>query len=142
MTLSAAKNIYQAKLVHVVFNSYCELSVKEGERVRRAAKSGEQLMLLIYLSQSPYHSRLIIFWASTQNKEGLQVFARDIALRDFDNVVVSGMVVNEKVHSAKAQVNRRSEKEVPELSHWQEEADSIIMSHIAGLLTMVLRGLS
>ena len=52
------------------------------------------------------------------------------------------MVVNEKVQSAKAQVIRRSEKEVPELSNWQEEADSIIISHIAGLLTMVLRGLS
>ena len=67
---------------------------------------------------------------------------RDIALEDFGNIVVSGMVVNEKVQSAKAKVNRRSEKEVPELSNWQEEADSIIISHIAGLLTMVLRGLS
>ena len=68
--------------------------------------------------------------------------ADNIALRDFDNVVVTGMIENEKVQSAKAQVNRRSEKEVPELSKWQEEAYSINISHIAGRLTMVLRGLS
>ena len=41
------------------------------------------------------------------------------------------MVVNEEVESVKAQINRRSEKEVPELLNWQEEADSRLMSHIA-----------
>ena len=56
---------------------------------------------------------------------------RYIALREFDDIVVSGIVLNEEVHSAKAQINRRSEIEVPELSNWQEEADSRLISHIA-----------
>ena len=37
--LPISKFVCQAKLFHVVFDSYCELSVKEWERVRRAAKS-------------------------------------------------------------------------------------------------------
>ena len=124
VTLSAAKNICQPKLVHVVFDSYCELSVKEGERVRRAAKLGAHFEVVDISGSVPIPQQ-----------------ADNMALRDFDNVVVSGMIENEKVQSAKAQVNRRSGKEVPELSKWQEEAYSINISHIAGRLTIVLRGL-
>ena len=41
------------------------------------------------------------------------------------------MVVNREVQSAKAQIYQRSEIEVPKLSYWQEEANSILISHIA-----------
>ena len=36
----ATKNICHGKRVRVVFDSFCELSVKEGVRVRKPAKSG------------------------------------------------------------------------------------------------------
>ena len=54
----------------------------------------------------PIPQQIEKFWASTQNKEGLQVLARDIALRGVHSVVASGMVVNEAVQSAKAQINQ------------------------------------
>ena len=50
VTLSAAKHICQAQRVHVVFDSYCELSVKEGERVHREAKSIDVDMSVPYCS--------------------------------------------------------------------------------------------
>ena len=36
------------------------------------------------------------FWASSMNKENLQLVAREVAERDLEDVVVSGMVINKE----------------------------------------------
>ena len=65
VTFSAAKNICQAKRVHVVFDTYCELSVKEGERVHRAAKS-----INVDISESvPILQHVVKLWANTKKKK-------------------------------------------------------------------------
>ena len=105
--------------------------MKEEEQVRRAANSGGTIDVVDISESVLIPQRIEKFWASTQNKEGLQVLARDIALRDVDSVVASGTVVNEEVQPAKAQNNRRSEIEVSELSNWKAEVDCRLISHIA-----------
>ena len=115
VTLSAPKNVFQAQKVHVVFDSYCELSVKKGSESVVQQIQAAQLMLLIYLSQSPYHSKLRNFGQALKPKTVFR-FCPGIVLRDVDSVVASGMVVNGEVQSAKAQINRRSEIEVSALA--------------------------
>lgn len=70
------------------------------------------------------------FWSSSKNKEGLQLLARSIALRDLSNIVVSGMVANDEI-KAQFKVQPGSAVDVPTCSSWQEEADCRLICHIA-----------
>ena len=123
-TLSATKNVCLADRLHIVFDSYCELSVKEGERIRRAADCGGEIDVISLSESVPIPKQIEKFWASSKNKQALQVLARNVILRDFKNIVVSGMVVNEETLQAMAQEDLGSAINVPELSNWQEEADN------------------
>ena len=44
----------------------------------------------------PIPQQMDKFWASSMNKENLQLVAREVAERDLEDVVVSGMVINEE----------------------------------------------
>lgn len=126
-----AKTICQSERVHLVFDSYCELSVKEGERARRTEESGGTIDVVAMTETVPIPQQMTKFWASSRNKEGLQILARNIALRDFSNVVVSGMIVNNDVLKAQFQEQLGSAVDVPSCSNSQEEADGRLICHIA-----------
>ena len=130
-TLSATKKVCPADRLHIVFDSYCELSVKKGERICRAADCGGEIDVITLSESVPIPKQVEKFWASGKNKQALQILARTVSLRDFKNVVVSGMVVNEEILQAMAQEDLGTAINVPELSNWQEEADNRLISHIA-----------
>jgi hypothetical protein len=131
LVLASAKNICQCECAHFVFDSYCELSVKEGERARRAEEAGGTIDVVSMAEAVPIPQQMEKFWASSKNKEGIQLLARNIALRELSDIVVSGMVVDDEVITAKYQEQPGSAVDVPNCSSWQEEADCRLISHIA-----------
>ena len=70
------------------------------------------------------------FWAKSSNKEKLQLLAREVGLRRFENVVVSGRVVNNELIMPKGRFGQSEPQELPELASWFEEADDRIIPHI------------
>ncbi len=117
------------EMTHIVFDSYNELSIKDGERNRRA---GEDIAVdLAVVDESvPIPHQLDKFWASSLNKQNLQLLARDVAERDMHDVVLSGMVVNEELTSARLKLAGSPASDLSDLNNWQEEADSRIISHV------------
>ena len=115
----------------MLFDSYRELSIKEGEQVRRAGEISA--LNLAHVGESvPIPQQMDKFWASSMNKENLQLVAREVEERDLEDVVVSGMVINEERLPARLKTcGSSATEEVPSLSNWQEEADSRIISHYA-----------
>ena len=116
-TLSATKKVCPADRLHIVFDSYCELSVKEGERICRAADCGGEIDVITLSESVPIPKQVEKFWASGENKQALQILTRTVSLRGFKNVVMSGMVVNEKILQAMAQEDLGTAINVPELSN-------------------------
>ena len=130
--INYARRICQSECIHLVFDSYCELSVKEGERARRAEEAGGAIDVVAMTETVPIPQQMNKFWASSTNKESLQILARNMALRDCNNIVVSGMVVNNEVTKAQFQAEPGSAAvDVPTCSSRQEEADCRLISHIA-----------
>ena len=116
-------------MIHIIFDSYNELSIKEGERIRRAGENSA-VDLAIMDETVPIPHQLDKFWASTVNKQNLQLLARDVGERDLQDVVLSGMVVNEELISARLKQNGSPASDPSILSNWQEEADCRIISHV------------
>jgi len=83
---------------HVVLDSYRELIGKEGEWIRRA---GEHCAVELAVSDEsvPILHQIDKFWASSVNKQNL--LARDVGKRDLQEGVLSGIVVNEELISAR-----------------------------------------
>ncbi|MES9884561.1 MAG: hypothetical protein ABW185_27265 [Sedimenticola sp.] len=129
--LNYARSICQSECTHLFFDSYCELSVKEGERGRRAEEAGGTIDVVAITEAVPIPQQMGKFWASSKNKESIQIVTRNMALRDHSNIVVSGMVVNNKVMNAQFQAEPGSAIDVPTCSSCQEEADCMLISHIA-----------
>ena len=119
------------EMIHIIFDSYNELSIKEGERIRRAGENSA-VDLAIMDETVPIPHQLDKFWASTVNKQNLQLLARDMGERDLQDVVLSGMVVNEKLISARLKQNGSPASDPSILSNWQEEADCRIISCALG----------
>ena len=70
------------------------------------------------------------FWASSINKQNLQLVAQDVGERDLQNVVLSGMVVNEELIFARLKLNGSITSNLPFLNNWQEDADCSIIAHM------------
>ena len=115
---------YDPEMTHIVYDSYVEHSLKEGERIRRA---GEGTIDILQIKEdTPLPKQMSQFWALSSNKVKLELLSRDIALRDISNVMVSGMVINDELLSPKVRQNGSPPIDIPELCSWLEEADSRI----------------
>ena len=114
---------------HFVFDSYSESSIKEGEIIRRA---GDCIAVdLATVDESvPIPHQLDTFWTSNLNKQNLQLLARHVGERDLQNVIMSGMVIDEEIVSARIKQTGSNIRDVPQLNNWQEEADSRVISHV------------
>jgi len=64
-------------IIHIVFDSYKELTIKEGEWIRRA---GEHSAVELAVSDEsvPILHQMDKFWASNVNKQNLQLLVRDV----------------------------------------------------------------
>ena len=91
----------------------------------------EQRMLGDELDElTPIPKQIKKFWASSKNKENIQLLARKMALLNLDKVVLSGMVVNNEIVKAQRQEWLGYATDESLLSTWEEEADSRLLCHI------------
>ena len=58
------------------FYSYCELSVKEGERARRVEKAIGIIGVMAIAEEIFIQQQIQKFWASSKNKENIQLLAK------------------------------------------------------------------
>ncbi len=81
----------------------------------------------------PIPQQIDKFWTSASNKSKLELFARDVAIRDikYTTLVLSGMVVDGEVLPAQLfeQPEGRHTGDIAGLSGWLEEADARIIPH-------------
>ena len=86
------------KFIHLVLDSYIEMSLKEGERMRRTDPS-TGIDLIGMNRDTPIPLQLEKFWASQENKRNLQLLVRDIVCnRPYGDaiVIVSSVVLMRK----------------------------------------------
>ena len=67
--------ISQAGMIHMVYDSYIEGSIKDCERLRRAEET-EPLEFVNLTGNSPLPVQLNRFWACSKNKENMQILSR------------------------------------------------------------------
>ncbi len=128
---SGACSVCPADEIHVVFDSYTELSIKDSERIRRTGAIGS-IDLAMMNKYVPIPQQTDNFWTSAKNKSNLKQVARDIAIRDVHDTIqiLSGMVAdNEALPAVVYEQPGGTKVDLPELSDWLEEADSRLIPH-------------
>ena len=117
-----------SECIHLVLDSYIQMSLKEGERMRRTDPTSG-IDIIGMNRDIPIPQQLDKFWASQENKQNLQLLARDIVdNRAFVNgtIIASSVVSNDEVLSAKSSGG----EEIPDLLNWIEEADARLVGHV------------
>ena len=126
--ITSSACLCQSEFVHLVLDSYIEMSLKEGERMRRT-DSTTGINIVGMNRETPIPQQLDKFWASQQNKQNLQGMVRDtVRLRTFGNatIIVSSVVCDDEVLPA---ISLGGE-EIPSLLNWIEEADARLVVHV------------
>jgi len=104
----------KCELVHLVLDSYIEMSLKEGERMRRT----DSTTGIIGMNRNtPIPQQLDKFWASQENKRYLQLLVRDSVCGDtttIATIIASSLVSDDEVLPAKA----AGGEEVADLLNW------------------------
>ena len=126
--LKSSSSVCCSEMFHVVFDSYNDFSIKNGERARCGNQTAIDLAGIT--EHIPIPHQMNKFWPSSLNKQNLQLLARQVAERDMKNVVLTGMVVNEELIPPKLKKGQSAEVDVSILNNWQEEADCRIISHV------------
>jgi len=125
--ISLVSNVCSHEKLHVIFDSYLESSVKDGERLRRSDDTPIQLAALN--EKTPISVSLAKFWASSLNKEKLQLLVREI-LKRYPNSISSAMVVADDVLPCRLHNSSGNDTVVQELYSSIEEADARTVPHI------------
>lgn len=118
----------EPEFIHLVLDSYIEMSLKEGERMRRT-DSTTGIVIIGMNRHTPIPQQLDKFWASEENKRNLQLLARDMVCNRASanaTVIVSSIVIDDEVLPAKA----AGGEEIPDLLNWIEEADARLLVHV------------
>ena len=115
--IASAKHACENELLHVILDSYCEMSLKEGNQLRRSN------ITPIDLSESLCDWPKLFdhtYWASTQNRQGLgqQLLAREL-IKEYYNVLVSSMIDNNEIFDN------------TQLKKWIEEGVARIVPRVA-----------
>ena len=129
-SFGAAKHICEPDYIHLVFDSYFELSVKDGGRARRTEDVGGIIKVVAMGELTPIPKQIQKFWASSKAKENIQLLARKMALLYLEKLVLSGMVVNNEIVKAQMQEQLGCAADESLLPTWGEEADIRLLSHI------------
>ena len=118
---SAASISRMIESIHMIYDSYIELCLKEPCRLRRYDPS-DAIELVGMSEQSEIPKQLQKFWSSIPNKENIQLLSRK---RNDPSVISSSMVVNGELLPALCNGN-----EIPELNSWIEEGEMHSLPHI------------
>ena len=117
----------EASCIHMVFDSYVELSLKECERLRRTTVNPIDVVGMDEDTPIPHQQDK--FWASEKNKQHLQLLFRQIVTNrptETPVIIASSMIFDDEVLPAKAS----SGEEIPNLHSWIEEADARLLVHV------------
>ena len=91
--LESMQRVTNYDVLHVLFDSYMPLSIKDSERARRkGAEDGIELAIIDESVALP--EQMDKFWSVSNNKENLQIFSRKLALQKINNLILSSMVVD------------------------------------------------
>ena len=118
---------------HIVFDSYTEKALKEGERKRQSQVEPLEHVSITLDTKSPVH--LDRFWASQKNKELLQALGREFLLENAQiqqmNIVLSGSVYSDdrQIHCVELNIDG-NEIIRNDLTSNLEEADLRIIPHV------------
>ena len=74
--LTVSKNVCRFDYTHLVLDAYCELSVTEGERARRAEEAIGIINVMAIPEEIPIPQEIQKFWTSSKNKENIQHLAK------------------------------------------------------------------
>ena len=85
--IASAKHDCENELLQVILDCYSEMSLKEGNQLRRLNITPIVLLSMTEIVPTPL--QIDASWASIQNKQGLgpQLFAREL-MKEYDNVLV------------------------------------------------------
>jgi hypothetical protein len=125
---SASSLCQNVKFVHLVLDSYIEMSLKEGERMRRTA-STSGITIIGMNRYTPIPHQLEKFWASQENKRNLQLLVRDIVCNrayGAATIIASSLVSDDEALPATA----TGGEEIPDLFNWIKEADTRLVVHV------------
>ena len=115
---------FKLEMTLFAYDSYVENSLKEGERLRRAADG--TIDIIEIKKDTPLPKQMPQFWALPSNKVKLEQLSREMAMDQCDNVLISGMVINDELVTPQIKQPGSPPCDLPELSSWIEEADSRI----------------
>ncbi len=128
--------IYPNKIVHTVFDSYINGSLKGAERDRR---SSSVLELAKIDSKTKIPTQMEKFWASATNKVNFQQLFANAMLKmakEYNvNVVISGTVLDGEPQPCKAFIDGFEFDDLESLKSKLEEADSRIIPHMNWSIT-------
>ncbi|KAH3719891.1 hypothetical protein DPMN_062775 [Dreissena polymorpha] len=81
--------------IHLVQDSYVDMSVKEGDRLQRRDEA-TGIAIIDMSRATPIPQQLNKFWASQENKCNLQLLVRDIVCNDVcANPIIASSVVSD-----------------------------------------------
>ena len=130
--ISAILRKHSGKIIHLVFDSYVELSLKGNERKKREKQEA------IYPSKidrnTPVHQQMDKFWSSNRNNILFQQFAKEILMElgrsEEITVVASGVVDDVFVSAAIYKSDEKTHWLIPELQLDHEKAYWRIVPHL------------
>jgi len=127
--VTSASNLCRGPdFIHLVLDSYVEMSLKEGERLRRSDEA-TGIDIIGMSRDTPISKRLDKFWASEANKQNLQLLVRDIVCNQAcvnPTITASSVVSDDEAVPAVASGN----EEIPELLNWIEKADARLVAYV------------
>ncbi|KAL8619946.1 hypothetical protein ACOMHN_015228 [Nucella lapillus] len=125
---SSTRLCHESDFIHLVLDSYIELSLKEGERMRRRADV-TPIDIIGMNANTPIPRQLDKFWASEKNKQNLNLLVRDMVSNRAEGnpvIIASSVICDDEVRPAKA----AGGEEIPDLHSWIEEADARLVVHV------------
>ncbi|KAH3728905.1 hypothetical protein DPMN_054868 [Dreissena polymorpha] len=122
---SASSICERPEYIHLVLDSYVEMSLKHCERMRRR---DEAKGIIDTSKDTPIRQHLNKFCAAEENKRNLQLLVREKVCNDVcANPIISNSVVSDK----KALPSIKLGNEViPKLFNWIEEVDARVVAHV------------
>ena len=131
-TWNKIKNICAFQRLDVVFDSYIEKSIKEGERKRRISVQPLEFAKIDMKTTIPV--QLDRFWASANYKEMVQVMSRsylsEVAIEKSVNMILSGYIGGNNETVSCIELKNGYRTQLNDLNSNIEEADLRLVPHI------------